>query len=1011
MAPIPSRPAPTERGYTASSARLPVPVCGPDQTAHYDVEHRSNVLTTRLFPSLRAVAPHRRDEAVPLCCRGPTPCLATCRSALLAVTLLGIMPSAPGHTLPLEFDHRWRRQVSSSTSNEDTPRIAPFTSGGTHSEFSTNSDILQTSSRTVVQISLWSIGNSSPTRTNSFAGPSDATSPSDTGTRTTEFSGLPIPSLATESQSSSLTVGQGSSFLEPLPSSGRSRSYTSRRITIIPTFGFPSPISRTTSPTRAAFPSSSSPRPHLPLYTDPSLSPSFTLSASTASFTTTLTTFLPIISTVWMSVPTTTTITVTSSSPTSIPSLIPTMSTSLSSSISSSSPSPSSDPFSASVSPTTPPSSASSSSSLSGTSYPSSITDSLSASSSTSTSVLPQTTTPITVFPTTRTTLYTTVVKTYTTVSGGRTIIGTSTEVVPTDTLMPGGGGNGNIFAHDKGALAGLVLGCIALTGLVAALGLFAYRRHRARSAQNLDAVTALRGGPGGPRALMLDEDDDDSRHIGGMTFLGTHPVSRTSGGARYALLHGGNNLEGAAEDGNMRRQDVSEGRAVALPPIPTLRGLAEEMEDAVLMHPANRSEHDIVAESGSSPRLQAPPSVGNSSSGTRSGSAVWLGGPVMSSPEVSTTGYFDSTSTHSLPPRPMSPSSVYSDDVMSAHPDSHSIMGAIGTYVSGEQLPYGGHDRYAPSSTYGHDAARSSCGGHGSLNDDKIGGSLSGDVPSTTTHSSHLLIPRPVPVSAPSSLLPTKTAPHAASPTVCRDGSKRGFIGRSLRSLRFRSAPSGLLSSVAAGASSLAAVDSATKQQALDGPSSSQHASIARPQPPTLSPTPRPLLRSERSMPEGAAPHSTPESSSFSLGTHARTASGAPAWPGISAVPCRSSAPSPALTEGSTRTPDGLLNPKWVNNDGMRSRGALSFRDDMDYSRPIGGLVNNRQYSYTSLETMLSATPDRRRSLESDQTDRAHTQAVPMPPEEEDAASPRYEDMSWPAPSIEVTPPSATLR
>ena len=84
------------------------------------------------------------------------PSSATCQSAPLAVTLLDIMPSAPGHILPLEFDQRassnippfvdpspsaedqcigWRRQVSSSTSNEDTPSItSSFTSSGTHSE-------------------------------------------------------------------------------------------------------------------------------------------------------------------------------------------------------------------------------------------------------------------------------------------------------------------------------------------------------------------------------------------------------------------------------------------------------------------------------------------------------------------------------------------------------------------------------------------------------------------------------------------------------------------------------------------------------------------------------------------------------------------------------------------------------------------------------------------------------------------------------------------------------------
>nr|VWO96295.1 N/A [Ganoderma boninense] len=521
-------------------------------------------------------------------------------------------------------------------------------------------------------------------------------------------------------------------------------------------------------------------------------------------------------------------------------------------------------------------------------------------------------------------------ITTTTTVTPPSPISGTSAEVAPTDTLMPEGGGHGNVFVSNKGALAGLILGCLAFAGLVAAMGLFAYRRHRARSAHNADAVSALRRGPGHLRAHMLDDDDDNRGHMGGMAFLGAHPVSRQSGGAPYAPLRSDNALEGAAGEGNVGRQDVSGSGVVALPPIPILRGLAEEMEDAVLMHPARRSNHYVAAAgvgNGSSPRSQALPFVGNSSSGTGTGSAVWLGGPVVSSPETSTTGYFDRAAAYSLPARSMSPSSVYSDDVMSAHPDSHSIVGVIGRYVGHEQMPYGGQDSYASSSMYRHGGAGSSSGGHGSLNDDKIGGSLSGDVPSTTTHSSHVLLSRPTPVSTPSSLLPTKTAP----PTPYRNDGKRGFIGRSLRSLRFRSAPTGLSLATTAGAYSSAGPDSAPKQRALHGPLSSQHASTIHPQPPTLSPIPRPLLHSKHSMPERAAPYRTPECGPFSLG--------APVWPSISVVPCRSGAPSPALTEGSSRTPDGLLNPRLVNSDGMQSRGALSFRDDMDYSRSIGGV------------------------------------------------------------------------
>ena len=52
---------------------------------------------------------------------------------------------------------------------------------------------------------------------------------------------------------------------------------------------------------------------------------------------------------------------------------------------------------------------------------------------------------------------------------------------------------------------------------------------------------------------------------------------------------------------------------------------------------------------------------------------------------------------------------------------------------------------------------------------------------------------------------------------------------------------------------------------------------------------------------------------------------------------------PSPALTEGSSvNVPEGLLDPRLalrLGAQGMQSQGAISFRDDMDYSRPIGGV------------------------------------------------------------------------
>ena len=62
----------------------------------------------------------------------------------------------------------------------------------------------------------------------------------------------------------------------------------------------------------------------------------------------------------------------------------------------------------------------------------------------------------------------------------------------------------------------------------------------------------------------------------------------------------------------------------------------------------------------------------------------------------------------------------------------------------------------------------------------------------------------------------------------------------------------------------------------------------------------------------------------------------GLAAWPGLGPMPL----PSPSELS-STHIPDELLNPMLASQTGvaMRSTSAFSFRDDMDYSRPIGGV------------------------------------------------------------------------
>ncbi|CCM05989.1 uncharacterized protein FIBRA_08230 [Fibroporia radiculosa] len=79
------------------------------------------------------------------------------------------------------------------------------------------------------------------------------------------------------------------------------------------------------------------------------------------------------------------------------------------------------------------------------------------------------------------------------------------------------------------------------------------------------------------------------------------------------------------------------------------------------------------------------------------------------------------------------------------------------------------------------------------------------------------------------------------------------------------------------------------------------------------------------------------------------------PGWQGLRGMFGTPDMPSPAPTEVSSHNaPEGLLDPRLgqLGVVGMQSQGALSFRDDVDYSRPIGALVHNRQYSQTTFRT-----------------------------------------------------------
>ncbi|KAI0367229.1 hypothetical protein BV20DRAFT_950734 [Pilatotrama ljubarskyi] len=226
-------------------------------------------------------------------------------------------------------------------------------------------------------------------------------------------------------------------------------------------------------------------------------------------------------------------------------------------------------------------------------------------------------------------------------------------------------------------------------------------------------------------------------------------------------------------------------------------------------------------------------------------------------------------------------------------------------------------------------------------------------------------------------------------------------FLGRSLRGLRIRSSRPSVSSLTGGSAPATAAVSPAASTTLLASPRqsvydpSSVRTSMFRPQSPTLGVLPEPAFPQVQTVQASAGTAGVRPVGS-ALGPHAVTASGAPVWPGLGAALGQPAMPSPALTEGSSvNAPEGLLDPRLATRPGMQSQGALSFRDDMDYSRPIGGWVNNRQYSRTTIQT-VSTTRDsaRRPSLESHDTQATGTETV-HPHVDVEAAGPSIPGLS----------------
>lgn len=317
---------------------------------------------------------------------------------------------------------------------------------------------------------------------------------------------------------------------------------------------------------------------------------------------------------------------------------------------------------------------------------------------------------------------------------------------------------------------------------------------------------------------------------------------------------------------------------------------------------------------------------------------------------------------------------------------------------LSVEGGAYAGSSAHDHSSGSAHGHTGSSSGhGHPVLS---VGHGASGS--SIGHHTSPVLEGRRSP--GPSSLLPTQTlSPPTAYRGVSEDkegdftSRKRSgsFLGRQLRWVRGgRSPSSSSISPVSQRASMSSQVllnNTVTAQFSTphteseppppgvpmitrQGPSSASLSSVFRQQSPTLSTLPPAVFAQYGTIPESSVPRNIP------------------VWPGLGVL-ANQGMPSPALTERSSHhAPEGLLDPglgTQLGTQGMSSTAAISLRDDIDYSRPIGGvsflfrlmdtlanwtsllkLVNNRMYSSSSIPTTTTTPePTRRDSGESERS------------------------------------------
>ena len=471
--------------------------------------------------------------------------------------------------------------------------------------------------------------------------------------------------------------------------------------------------------------------------------------------------------------------------------------------------------------------------------------------------------------------------------------------------------------------------------------------------------------GGGGPRALILDEDSPpgspvmSERHPGSLGVMGlsAYPGVPSADGVYISRVHEGGVFGSASGQ--------------SLVALPEREGAVESDELVSHIDPeAGTGFGASVTALRRPPRSSARP-IRRSSSDSRYTTSVlepsaWLGGydDMLGSPtSLFATPLPSPTAVASRPYLGLSSTDGFFNQILNAAPGAsggsseehqHLIGGSAGIHEPGSTVVSrrSSMQGYGISSFHGHGytSAGGSSSGHGRPESTGGGGSSShGDIHAPSIHRRSWNESQSS--SGPSSLLPStqsQAPPTAYKRCKATEGDRsdmvddvilnlraRGFLGRPLK---WRARGDRPLSASFSGSPSIGIPTlEIQKESSVSRPTSIAVSDRTVVVPSIVIPSPLTSPRSAKSVP----------TLPISLGGDAsRSHLTVPNSSGLETIdrslPERANMFSPALSDLSNHgTTDGLLDPRLGVHTptAMGSTSALSLRDDMDYSRPIGGV------------------------------------------------------------------------